>query len=621
MRFGFHQMLRLSVFGLFCLLLAGSARAQEVQPADTQLATVSAHLQQQLAQTEGSLSFLIILAEQGDTKALTAALEVDAASHQAARQAIYDHLTALARRTQAPLRAWLDAQGIPYRAFYLVNMLEVQGNAATVAALRTRPEVDRLVANPLVVGGGWRVATGHQPIATRQTRPYGLDYTQAPYVWALGYTGQGIVIASQDTGVEWDHPALMMHYRGVISDTNAMTYTIDHVYNWYDAIGASGRPANCATDAQIPCDDHGHGTHTVGTMVGDATASGGTVVGMAPGAQWIGCRNMNRGVGTPASYIACFEFFLAPYPQGGDPMTDGDPALAPHIVNNSWGCPPSEGCDANSLRQVAESMRAAGIMVVASAGNNGSACSTVRDPIALYDEVFSVGAHGESGSIAGFSSRGPVIADGSHRLKPDIVAPGVSVHSTWVNRGYNAISGTSMASPHVAGAIALLWSAVPTLTGQITLTEQVLVESATAVPFSECGESAGAVPNNTYGHGRLNVLAAVQMAQPPGALEIVVVDLEDAPVISATVTLTDQLIGNVYAAITDDNGIASFSRLLASSYRIQVTGSLPFPFVDVRLQPGEQRQVEIQEGSPTGLPTPDEPPAEDKLYIPLVILD
>src|SRR5690606_7574488 len=247
----------------------------------------------------------------------------------------------------------------------------------------------------------------------------------------------------------------------------------------------------CPLDAQIPCDDDlftNHGTHTLGTVAGDATGMGDTVIGMAPDAKWIACRNMRDGFGTPASYTACFEFFLAPYPQGGDPMTDGKPELAPHVINNSWGCPPSEGCDATSLRQVVETMRAAGIYVVASAGNSGSfGCGTVNSPIALHDAVTSVGAHGSTGALAGFSSRGPVTVDGSLRPKPDLTAPGVSVRSLGRNDNINAyLSGTSMASPHVAGAVALLWSAVPTLTNQVDLTEQILLKSAIPVSDTVC---------------------------------------------------------------------------------------------------------------------------------------
>ncbi len=157
-------------------------------------------------------------------------------------------------------------------------------------------------------------------------------------MWALGYEGQGIILASQDTGVQWDHPALIGHYRG----WDAGTSTASHAYNWLDAFPTDpNRPGTCSPDLQVPCDDYGHGTHTVGTMVGEAPVDTGGYdrVGMAPQAQWIGCRNMDNGDGTPASYTACFEFFLAPYPQGGNPATEGNPALAPNIINNSWTCP------------------------------------------------------------------------------------------------------------------------------------------------------------------------------------------------------------------------------------------------------------------------------------------
>ena len=167
---------------------------------------------------------------------------------QTKANALYAELTATARRTQAPLRVWLDAHGIAYQSFYLVNMLEVKGDAATVAALRQHPEVSRIIANPLVrqqLSTAASASTWLQPfaqiapLAPQQTlaRPYGLDYTHAPEVWALGFRGQGIVVASQDTGVKWDHPALEPRYRGVVTDTNSPTVTVNHVDNWFDAWG------------------------------------------------------------------------------------------------------------------------------------------------------------------------------------------------------------------------------------------------------------------------------------------------------------------------------------------------------------------------------------------------
>ncbi len=233
---------------------------------------------------------------------------------------------------------------------------------------------------------------------------------------------------------------------------------------------------------------------------------------MAPGAQWIGCRDMNNGVGTPATYLECFEFFLAPYPVGGTPAL-GNPDLAPDVTNNSWGCPPVEGCSVNTLMAAVDAQRAAGILTVASAGNYGLACQTVNDPPAVYAGAYTVGAlNTGTDSIAGFSSRGPVNEDGSNRRKPDLTAPGTSVNSSQRGGGYTFMSGTSMAAPHVTGAVALLWSARPALKNQVDLTEQVLDDSAVHLSSTECGSSAW--PNNTYGYGRLNVWAAVIATAP-----------------------------------------------------------------------------------------------------------
>jgi hypothetical protein len=299
---------------------------------------------------------------------------------------------------------------------------------------------------------------------------------------------------------------------------------------------------------------------------------------------------MLNGVGTPASYAACFEFFLAPYPQDGDKFADGRPDLAPHIINNSWACPPNEGCDVNSLRQVVETVRAAGQFVVSSAGNEGPSCASVRNPIAFHDAVFSVGAHDNSGAIAFFSSRGPVTIDGSGRLKPEITAPGVSVYSSYIGGGYTTLSGTSMAAPHVAGAVALLWSAAPTLIGQIELTEQLLIKSATPVADNRCGEAEGAVPNYTFGFGRLNVLAAIEMAQRPSSLTVSARDFAGASIPNVEVELVDRYTGYVFHAQTAANGKAEFSLLYGGDYelRFRVPGFITIPAQALSIQSDER---------------------------------
>jgi subtilisin family serine protease len=175
----------------------------------------------------------------------------------------------------------------------------------------------------------------------------------------------------------------------------------------------------------VPCDDFFHGSHTTGTAIGDD--GGANQIGMAPGAKWIACRNMNVGVGQPATYIECMEFFLAPTPVGGG---QGDPTKAPDVTINSWGCPTSEGCSVTTLQAAVEAQAAAGIMMVVAAGNAGPSCSTTIDPPSFYEASFTAGALNTStDTIASFSSRGPVTVDGSNRIKPDITASGTNTRS------------------------------------------------------------------------------------------------------------------------------------------------------------------------------------------------
>jgi subtilisin family serine protease len=371
----------------------------------------------QTAAENGETEFLVFLTEQADLSAAESlATKLDKGTY------VYQQLTATAARTQPAVTAALDNLGVQYRPYWVANMIWVRGDAAVVQSLAERDDISHIYANPTVKAD---LPTQEEYIEQMAAIEWNILMVNADDVWAEGYTGQGAVIGGQDTGYDWDHPALINSYRG----WNGAT--ADHNYNWHDSIHVPN--GTCPADSPEPCDDVDHGTHTMGTMVGDDGGSNQT--GMAPGAKWIGCRNMNAGNGTPASYSACYEWFIAPTDLNN---ANPNPAMAPHAINNSWSCPPSEGCtDPNVMLTIVQNLRAAGILTAHSAGNGGaSGCSTVRDPATIYAESFSVGSTTNGDTVSSFSSRGPVTIDGSNRLKPDISAPGSSVRSTLPGGGY-----------------------------------------------------------------------------------------------------------------------------------------------------------------------------------------
>lgn len=404
----------------------------------------------------------------------------------ARRTTVYETLVAHAERTQADLRAALDEMGASYTPYYLVNGLAVEGGPFLRLWLERRPEVDRVLDNPTLRPAELQPSTGElqgPPAAV----PGNLARIRADEVWSeLGTRGAGIVVGQSDSGVQWDHPEIADSYRGAAGG---------HDGNWLDPW--FGR--------EVPYDYSGHGTHTLGTVLGNNT-------GVAPDATWFACANLVRNLGNPALYLDCMQFMLAPYPDEGNPFADGEPALGADVLNNSWGCPEEEGCDPAVLRPAVQALRAAGIFFAVSAGNEGPSCGSIDTPPAIYDEAFSVGATTPGGGIAVFSSRGPVTVDGSERLKPDVVAPGVDVLSAYPGNSYSVLEGTSMAGPHVAGVVALMWSANPALRGNVPATEQILIDTAqplTAVTPT-CGGDGEA--NNDAGYGLVDAYAAVQAA-------------------------------------------------------------------------------------------------------------
>lgn len=479
----------LSMIFLASLMVIFTVMSAQTRPADAVMWQTSVDPWiLETADANGETEFLVFLEEQADlSAAYSLSTKLDKGTY------VYETLTATAARTQPAVFSELDALGAEYRPFWVANMILVKGDMAVIEAMARRDDVSHLYANPEVKVD---LPSPAETIREMEVIEWNILMVNADELWGEGFTGQGAVIGGQDTGYDWDHPGIVDQYRG----WNGAT--ADHNYNWHDSIHVPN--GTCPADSPEPCDDVNHGTHTMGTMVGDDGGSNQT--GMAPGAKWIGCRNMNNGNGTPASYSECYQWFIAPTDLNNN---NPDPAMAPHVINNSWSCPPSEGCtDPNVLLTIVQNLRAAGILTAHSAGNSGPGCSSVDDPAAIYAESFSVGSTTNSDSISSFSSRGPVLIDGSNRLKPDISAPGSSVRSTVPGGGYATFSGTSMAAPHVAGLTALLISADPSLAGEVDDLEDII--QVMAVPKSstqQCGTIPGSeIPNNTFGYGRIDAI-------------------------------------------------------------------------------------------------------------------
>ncbi|MDQ1728271.1 MAG: serine protease AprX [Pyrinomonadaceae bacterium] len=500
---------------------------------------------------DGNATVVILLADQADLSAAYSMQNQDARGWF-----VYNTLKQHAARTQTGLREFLSAKGVSYQSFWAANMLVATADRNLVDQLAARADVARVDSN---LPTRWieDPAINKQQLAPQQSEAveWGVLNVNAPAVWALGFNGAGIVVGDLDTGMRWTHNALKPKYRGWNGST------ADHNFNWHDAIHSGG--GICGANTVAPCDDSGHGTHTAGIMVGDDGA--GNQIGVAPGAKWIGCRNMDQGNGTPATYTECFQFTIAPTDLAGN---NPNPALRPHVLNNSWGCPASEGCVTRAeLETIISNTQAAGIFVVASAGNAGPGCATVQDPPGIYNDSFSIGAIDINNLLAGFSSRGPSTYYTPNLLKPNISAPGVNVRSTYrtSDTTYVNLSGTSMASPHVAGVVALLWSARPQLVRNIASTKLILQNTASQLvsvaPAQTCGGTASTqIPNNSFGYGRVDALAAVNSVPTATAASIAgqVTTPDGQPLAGVTVRMSG---AGTRKTITDSNGSYRFDNV------------------------------------------------------------
>jgi subtilisin family serine protease len=400
---------------------------------------------------------------------------------------VVDRLKAVATSSQRGLKALLGSRGASHESFWIINAIQIKSKASTVQAVAARGEVERILPS-------WS-AKVPTPIkgADVDAIEWNIQRINADDVWSTyNDRGEGITVANIDTGVQWNHPALIRTYRGICA---FQCLTANHNYNWYDPSRV------CHPQGLVPCDNVSHGTHVMGTMVGDDR--GANQIGVAPRAYWIAAKGCESNSCSDNALLKSGQWMLAPTNlQDQNPRPD----LRPHVINNSWGGAPGDAF----YRSTVQAWVASGIFPVFAGGGSGPGCGTVGAP-ASYPESYGVGAFDMNDNIASFSSRGPSPFGGV--IKPDVAAPGVSIRSSVPPNSYSIFSGTSMAAPHVAGTVALIWSinGAPSFSRNIGATMAVIDDTAIDVSNLTCGGNAD--DNNVWGEGRLDAFAAVTAAR------------------------------------------------------------------------------------------------------------
>ncbi|QYC41369.1 Bacillopeptidase F precursor [Nonomuraea coxensis DSM 45129] len=458
-----------------------------------------------------------------------------ATTKQAKAELVVEAKTERAETAQQGLRKLLDARSADYTSYWIVNAVRVTADEKLASEIAKLPEVEAIA--PVRTLSLPKPAEGAAEARVNAVE-WNIDRIGAPRVWSeTGNRGEGVVVATIDSGAQFDHPELAASYRGRNPDG-----TVTHDYNWFD-------PARvCPTSA--PCDNNGHGTHVMGTMVG---ANG---IGVAPGARWIAAKGCELNTCTDASLLAAGQWILAPTDASG---RNPRPDLAPDIVNNSWG---GDGYDP-WYKETVEAWVAAGIFPAFANGNEGPACDTSGSP-GQYVISYSAGGFDVDNAVYARSSKGE--GEGGE-TKPNISAPAVNVRSSTPGGTYDSYTGTSMASPHVAATVALIWSASPALQGDVANTRPLLDSTAVDVDDTSCGGTAA--DNNVWGEGRLDAYAAVNAA-PRGETGDLsgTVTSGGAPLAGATVTVTGAVTRTV---TTGADGAYAIPRLLAGDYELTAT--------------------------------------------------
>lgn len=302
-----------------------------------------------------------------------------------------------------------------------------------------------------------------------QTFPYDLKQIKMDQVMNEfpDLTGKNVILGHLDTGVDGTHPALL-----------------NKIQLFYD---------NEKKKIGPPVDTHGHGTHTAGTILGGNRTD--NVFGIAPDTKLVASGPLNSYEGL----LNGMEFFAHLADDEGKPNF-------PHAISNSWNC--EQAPDLELFYKAITTWEAVGILPVFSAGNNGPSPKTITKPHE-HPAVLAVGSTGENALVSDFSSRGPALYKGQETKKPDLAAPGDNIRSSYPGGGYQSMSGTSMAAPHVTGVTSLVWQVNPKFTpAQV---KQILTTTTDAVDINGNPANPGDW-NANYGFGKLDVYEAIKLA-------------------------------------------------------------------------------------------------------------
>lgn len=473
-------MKKILVILLLCMFLASSVYAQFNRAVlSQQLASIIS-----LHDNSEKVRVIVHLSDKFDIDRFMLKAQSEGLDKDTRTSLLLDGLKDKAKKTQFSLLSYLSFnKGLnkvsEVKDFWIINAVSAYSEIEIIKQISLRGDISYIeVDNPIIFEESESESVLTEGINGVEI---GLKAIKADVLWKLGITGVGTVVMNVDSGVDGNHPAFNYKWMG---------NTVPWYHAWFDA-GGTSFPTYCTN----------HGSHTMGIMCGLGIATGDTV-GVSYGSKWIAARRSCSGNYT--------NFGISAFQWGMDPDSNSATRDEASVINCSWNSSDPTGNECTgTFKATLLTLEAAGVPVVWSSGNSGPSASTVTSPKNINSNIvnaFTVGAvDGNSPTypIASFSSRGPSLCGGTGSLliKPEVSAPGVNVRSSLLTPSYGTMSGTSMAAPHAAGAVALLRSFAPVITGKMAL----LALYYSATDLGTAGE------DNTYGMGLINVYEAMRL--------------------------------------------------------------------------------------------------------------